>query len=124
MRLLAVVGVACLGMAVTAAEAADAGHGKELFAGTCAKCHQTGGEPDPQMVGPMLAGVAGRKAAAREDFRYSGAMRRSGITWTDQDLKDYISNPQGKVPGNRMALTKTFEPSEVDDLVAYLKTLK
>jgi cytochrome c len=124
MKVLPLIGIACLAVASVPVLAADANHGKELFAATCAKCHLTTGESDPQMVGPYIKGIVGSKAAAREDFRYSGAMRKSGITWTDQDLKDYIGNPQGKVPGNRMALTKTFEPAEIDDIVAYLKTLQ
>jgi len=124
MKVLPIVGVAVLVATSLPAIAGDASHGKDLFAATCAKCHVITAEGDPDMVGPSLKGIVGRKAAGREDFRYSSAMRKSGITWSQKDLKEYIPNPQAKVPGNRMALTKAFEPSEVDDLVAYLETLK
>jgi len=102
--------------------AADAGKGKQLFE-ACAKCHAVTAEGDDTLVGPTLKGVVGRKAAMIDDFRYSSAMRASGITWTEKDLKEYISDPQAKVKGNRMALKSTFEPAEIDDIIAYLKTL-
>jgi cytochrome c2 len=79
MKVLPIVGIACLAVASTSVLAADANHGKELFAATCAKCHLTTGESDPQMVGPYIKGIAGGKAAAREDFRYSSAMRKSHL---------------------------------------------
>jgi len=104
------------------AMAADAANGKELF-GACGKCHAITAEGDDTLVGPTLKGVVGRKAASIEDFRYSSAMRASGITWTEQTLKEYIADPQAKVKGNRMALKSTFEPNEIDDIIAYLKTL-
>lgn len=104
------------------AMAADAGKGKELF-DACAKCHAITAAGDDTLVGPTLKGIVGRKAASIEDFRYSSAMRASGITWTEENLKEYITDPQAKVKGNRMALKSTFEPSEIDDIIAYLKTL-
>lgn len=103
------------------ASAADAAHGKELFQ-KCAQCHAEGATGDN--VGPSLKGVFGRKAAALDDFRYSAAMRRSGIVWDEQNLKEYISNPQARVRGNRMPFQGFAAPSDVDDIVAYLKTYK
>jgi cytochrome c len=103
------------------AVAADAAHGKVLFQ-KCAECHS--GAATGDNVGPSLKGVFGRKAGALEDFRYSHAMRRSGIVWDAQNLKEYISNPQGKVRGNRMPFQGFAKPSDVDDIVAFLKTYK
>jgi len=123
MRILALIGVVLLIAEAPAATAADAGKGKALFE-TCAKCHPITGEGDSTLVGPTLKGIVGRKSAAVEDFRYSAAMRASGITWNEATLKEYITDPQAKVRGNRMALKSTFEPAEIDDIIAYLKTLK
>ena len=103
--------------------AADAGKGKALFE-ACGKCHPVTAGSDSDLVGPTLKGVVGRKSASIEDFRYSSAMRASDITWTEANLKEYITDPQAKVKGNRMALKSTFEPAEIDDIIAYLKTLK
>ena len=101
------------------AAAADAEHGKAVFA-ACAACHSE----RPDALGPSLKGVVGRKAAALEDFRYSAAMKRANLVWDENNLRDYIRDPQGKVKGNRMPYGGVTEPSDVDDLIAYLKVLK
>ncbi|HEY3918135.1 MAG TPA: hypothetical protein VGL83_10095 [Stellaceae bacterium] len=74
--------------------------------------------------GPSLQGVVGRKAGARDDFRYSPAMQRAGFVWTPANLKDYLRDPQAKVRGNRMPFSGMDKDSDIDDLIAYLETLK
>ncbi|MFL6795938.1 MAG: c-type cytochrome [Xanthobacteraceae bacterium] len=99
--------------------AADAEHGRELFA-SCLACHSE----QPNALGPSLKGVIGRKSAALEDYRYSNAMKRANLTWDEANLREYIADPQAKVKGNRMPFGGVSKPSDLDDLVAYLKTLK
>ncbi len=99
--------------------AADAEHGKELFT-ACAACHTE----KPDALGPSLKGVIGRKSAALDDFRYSGPMKRANLTWTETNLHDYIADPQAKVKGNRMPYGGLTNPGDVDDVIAYLATLK
>jgi cytochrome c len=99
--------------------AADANHGKVLYQ-ACMACHSE----KPDAIGPSLKGVVGRKAAALEDFRYSAPMRRANLTWDDANLRAYIADPQGTVKGNRMPFGGLREPGDVDDVVAYLKTLQ
>ena len=66
----------------------------------------------------------GRKSAALDDFRYSNAMKRANLVWDEDNLRAYIKDPQGKVKGNRMPFGGMSDAKDVDDLVAYLKTLK
>ena len=99
--------------------AADAEHGKALFA-PCAACHTDRADA----LGPDLKGVFGRKSAAIEDFRYSNAMKRANLVWDEDNLRAYIRDPQAKVKGNRMPYGGMSDPKDVDDVVAYLKTLK
>jgi cytochrome c len=99
--------------------AADAEHGKALYK-ACAACHTD----KPGTIGPTLKGVVGRKAGALDDFRYSPAMKRSDLVWDEASLRDYISDPQGKVKGNRMPFAGIKQPTDADDIVAYLKTLQ
>jgi cytochrome c len=107
--------------AVTAgpALAADAEHGKALYA-ACLACHNE----KPDALGPSLKGVVGRKSAALEDFRYSNPMKRANLTWDEANLREYIANPQAKVKGNRMPFGGLSSAADLDDVVAYLKTLK
>jgi cytochrome c len=112
-------GVVLFFFAVAPAAAADAEHGKVLFQ-TCAACHTE----RPDGLGPSLKGVFGRKSAALEDFRYSNPMKRANLTWDEDNLRAYITDPQGKVKGNRMPYGGVSDPKDVDDIVAYLKILK
>jgi len=123
MKVWTVAGVVALAALSGQAMAADASKGKALFE-TCAKCHSITAESDSTLVGPTLRGIVGRKSASIEDFRYSTAMRAANLTWDEANLKEYITDPQAKVKGNRMALKSTFEPAEIDDIIAYLRTLK
>ena len=99
--------------------AADAGHGKTLFA-ACIACHTE----TPDALGPSLKGVVGRKAGSLEDFRYSSAMRRADFIWDAANLRDYLHDPQAKVKGNHMPFSGYSSMGDADDVVAYLQTYK
>jgi len=96
---------------------ADAKRGETLFA-ECIACHVLAGEPG---IGPDLRGVFGRKAGTREDFRYSPAMRRSGIEWTPQSLDAYIADPQKAIPANRMPYAGMQDARDRADLIEYMR---
>jgi cytochrome c len=100
----------------------DAAKGKGYFT-RCAICHSNA-KGAPNRIGPNLFGVVGRKAASLPGFFYSGAMKHSNIKWTHEKLEAYISKPQAVVPGNRMAFAGVSSHQQVEDLVAYLETLK
>jgi cytochrome c len=102
--------------------AGDAAKGEQTFA-RCAMCHKAG-KGAGNGLGPNLFGVVGRKAGTVADFSYSPAMKASGITWTEDKLAAYITRPFAVVPGNRMAFAGISNPAQVQDVVAYLKTLK
>ena len=97
-----VVALAAVAALVVPAAAADAEHGRQLFV-ACAACHSD----RPDALGPNLKGVLGRKAGGREDFRYSNPMKRAGFTWDEGNLREYLADPK-----------------DIDDVVAYLATLK
>jgi len=101
------------------AVAVDVEHGKMLFQ-PCAACHSE----RPEALGPSLKGVFGRKSAALDEFRYSNPMKRANLVWDEDNLRAYIHDPQGKVKGNRMPFGGMNDLKDVDDVVAYLKTLK
>ena len=103
----------------SAALAADVEHGKQVYA-TCAACHSD----KPDALGPNLAGVLGRKAGSRDDFRYSNAMMRAGFNWDAGSLRQYLADPQAKVKGNRMPFSGLSDPKDLDDVVAYVATMK
>jgi cytochrome c len=71
-------------------------------------------------VGPSLHGIFTRKAGAIADFRYSPAMKRSGITWTPETLDKFLTDPQAMVPANRMPYAGMADAGDRADLIAYL----
>jgi cytochrome c len=113
------LGVVLLLAFASPATAADPDHGKALYQ-TCAACHTE----RPDALGPSLKGVVGRKSAALEDFRYSNPMKRANLVWDEANLRAYIQDPQAKVKGNRMPYGGLTDGKDVDDIVAYLKTLQ
>jgi cytochrome c len=86
----------------------------------CAPCHKL--EAGANDVGPNLHGIFMRKAGELADFRYSPAMKRSGIVWTPETLAQYIADPQGFVPTNRMPYAGMADANDRADLIAYLKS--
>ena len=68
--------------------------------------------------------MLGRKAGTAEGFaRYSDALRASGIVWTPENLRRWIANPQGIVPGTSMSYAGMRDASARADLVAYLQAV-
>ena len=96
----------------------DAARGQTKF-GDCAACHKL--EADANNVGPSLHGIFARKAGEIADFRYSPAMKRSGISWTPETLDKFISDPQSLVPANRMPYAGMASAADRADLIAYLE---
>jgi cytochrome c len=119
-RLMTVVAAATLAFATSAhAQQGDASRGEQKFV-ECAACHSV--ERGVNNVGPSLAGLFGRHAGSLADFHYSAAMRKSGITWTPQALDEFISDPQKRVPANRMPYAGLTDAAERADLIAYLES--
>ena len=111
--LIAVTGALTIGSAQ-----ADVKRGEKLFE-ECRACHAV--ERGINGVGPDLHGVFGRKAAALDEFRYSPALKKSGITWTRQTLDAYVADPQKAVPANRMPYGGMPEAKDRADLLEYLQ---
>ena len=113
--------MAALGMTLlltgTARADGDTARGEARFQ-DCAACHKL--EAGVNNVGPSLHGIFMRKAGEIADFRYSPAMKRSGIVWTPETLEKFIADPQAMVPGNRMPYAGMAGASDRADLIAYL----
>lgn len=100
----------------------DPAAGKTAFS-QCAICHKAD-KAAGNGVGPNLFGIVGRKAAAIEGFEYSGPLKASGITWTDDKLLQWVAGPMKMVPGTKMAFPGISSKATQRDVVAYLGTLK
>ena len=105
------------GSTATPGYARDGAHGKSVFK-ACAACHAT---DHTNRVGPGLEGIVGRTAGTAPGFRYSNAMKNSGIVWSEQTLDQFLQGPRKMVPGTKMTYAGVPDPQERADLIAYLK---
>ncbi len=117
-RFLPIAAVALIASA-SAAAAQDAAAGEHVFR-RCRACHEVG-EDARNMVGPVLNGVVDRPAGSIADYHYSDANKSSGLVWDDATLTAYLRNPQGKVPGTKMAFPGLTSDADIANVIAYLK---
>lgn len=109
--------------------AGNADNGQKLFtsgkgsAAACAGCHSI--KPNEKLVGPSLAGISGQAATIIKDPNYKGnAKDAAGY------IHESIVEPNAYVvpgfPPNVMPANygKDLSGQEINDLVAYLMTLK
>jgi cytochrome c len=96
----------------------DAARGEARFQ-DCAPCHKL--EAGANNVGPSLHSIFTRKAGELADFRYSPAIKRSGIVWTPETLDKFVTDPQALVPANRMPYAGMAGAGDRADLIAYLQ---
>jgi cytochrome c len=108
-------------LAVLAPGPALAADGRALFDQQCASCHAPGQASTAD--GPSLKGVVGRRVAAAGDFRYSGALKARGGTWTPQRLDAFLKNTQGFAPGTEMFFA-IQDAADRQAIVDYLKTVR
>lgn len=109
-------------MASLSAAAGEPDAGAKVFKSECAECHTV--RQGHNKKGPSLFGIVGRPSASLPDFNYSDALRSRHWTWTEDQLRTYISQPAKKAdPGTKMKYDGLDDPKQVDDLISYLSTL-
>ncbi len=96
----------------------DADAGKKVF-NKCKACHAL--VEGRKKVGPSLFGVIGRGAAEVGGFKYSKAMKGSGLTWDEETLAKFLTKPKALVPGTRMAFAGLKKEADVANVIAFIK---
>jgi cytochrome c len=124
-RQIATVAVSLFAVAacIRPALAADAEAGQAIFNQKCKVCHQIG-EGAKTLVGPELNGLNGRKTGSVEGYSYSEANKSSGIVWSEEEFKKYITNPQAVIPHTKMIFSGLPKEGDRDNLWAFLSQFK
>jgi cytochrome c len=94
----------------------DPVRGAEIY-GRCIACHSL----NRNRTGPKHCGLFGRTAGTLDGYRFSKAMRESGIVWTGKTLDTFLENPRAAVPRTKMGYAGIEEPQDRADLIAYLQ---
>ena len=100
---------------------AMAAAGEVLFRHHCQACHSP--DPTANAFGPQLHGLVGRAAGTAPRFEYSDALRDSGIVWTEANLRAWLADNDGFIPGTRMPHVAITDGAEQDFLLAFIRTL-
>ena len=101
---------------VSTEQAGDAARGKVVFEHRCTGCHAL----DANREGPQLRTVVGRKAGSVAGFQYSQALVHAELTWSPATLDQWLTDPDGMVPGNDMSFA-TPKAQDRGDVIAYLQ---
>ena len=93
--------------------------GAKVYA-KCRACH-TLEQDGRNKVGPNLWNVYGSKAASKEGFAYSKAMKESGVIWDEASMDAYLKKPAQYMPGNKMTFIGLKKQEDRDAVQAYIK---
>jgi cytochrome c len=108
----------------TALPKADVNAGQQVSQ-KCQSCHnfQQGG---PNMTGPNLWGVVGRKIGTEGGYSYDQPMQdfaKTNPIWNYDLLYVYLKAPGTEVPGTKMTFVGLPSPTDRVNIIAYLRTL-
>jgi cytochrome c len=114
---------AALAASANIALAGDATAGRKVYLSRCQTCHSVdkGGS---NKLGPLLFGIMGKKAGTLPGYAYSRPLKNSKFVWNDDALRNWLKRPNQTLPGTRMAFAGLSNPQQIEDLIAYMHTLK
>ena len=113
-----ITGILTVMLIFSIANAADPVNGKKVFK-KCAACHSL--QEGKNKIGPPLNNLLGRKAGSVEGYKYSKAMKNSGVVWDEESLDKFLTKPRKFIPKTKMSFRGIKKKSLRDDLISFLK---
>ena len=100
------------------AMAGDIEAGAKVFK-KCKACHVV--DKEKNRTGPHLVNLFGRTAGSLEGYKYSKAMKASGIVWDEETLAEYLRAPKKYMKGTKMVFAGLKKDADIENIIAYLK---
>ena len=113
-----IIGMIIIILTVSIANTADAEKGKKVFK-KCVACHSL--QEGKNKIGPSLYKLLGRKAGSVEGYKYSKAMKNSGVVWNEESLDKFLTKPRKFIPKTKMSFRGIKKKSLRDDLISFFK---
>ena len=113
-----IMGMILIILTISIANTADLVKGKKVFK-KCVACHSL--EEGKNKIGPPLNNLLGRKAGSVKGYKYSKAMKNSGVVWNEESLDKFLAKPRKFIPKTKMSFRGIKKKSLRDDLISFLK---
>lgn len=91
----------------------------------CSSCHEVGAGATNR-TGPHLNGLMGRTLGSIDGFRYSNTFKdanAAGDAWSEENLRAFLIDPRGAMPGTKMAFRGVRNESDIEALIAYIESI-
>jgi len=116
--IIIVIVIFSIAIAIDIANAADPVNGKKVFK-KCVTCHSL--QEGKNKIGPSLYNLLDRKIGSVEGYKYSKAMKNSGVVWDEESLDKFLTKPRKFIPKTKMSFRGIKNKSLRDDLISFLK---
>ena len=115
---LIIMGIITFILIFSIANAGDPVKGKKVFR-KCVACHSL--QEGKNKMGPPLNNLLGRKAGSVKGYKYSKAMKNSGVVWDEESLDKFLTKPRKFIPKTKMSFRGIKKKSLRDDLISFFK---
>jgi len=115
---LIIMGIITFILIFSIANAGDPVKGKKVFR-KCVACHSL--QEGKNKMGPPLNNLLGRKAGSVDGYKYSKAMKNSGVVWDEESLDKFLTKPRKFIPKTKMSFRGIKKKSLRDDLISFFK---